>query len=349
MTNEIQEIFIQAEQNLRIIIRSPNWLGDAVMATPIFEDVRTKWPQAHITVLCHEPIAALLKSNPFIDEFAIFSRKNDCKKKEEKRIIAELKEHAYDIAILLTGSFSSAWMFWRGHIPLRIGYSTHFRRFLLTHPIQVPKNYEKTHLVYTYKALLEPLGISKSQTVPTLFLLDQEKENAKKLLEDHGIFPEHTLIGINPGAAFGSAKCWPADKFLSLTEKLLEDLKIRIIYFGDATSKPIVDEICAKLPQRAINLAGKTNLRELIALIDQCDCFITNDSGPMHVAAALKIPLVAIFGSTNEIKTGPYGSGSVIHKHVPCSPCYLRVCPIDFRCMNSIEVSEVFEQVIKQI
>ena len=126
---------------------------------------------------------------------------------------------------------------------------------------------------------------------------------------------------------------------------LLEDPKVKIVYFGDKSGASLVQEICVDLPDRVINLAGKTTLRQLIALINQCHFFLTNDSGPMHVASALGIPLIALFGSTSDIATSPYNGGKVIHKHVPCSPCYRRECPIDFRCMTQITVEEVYREI----
>lgn len=331
----------------KIAVRMPNWLGDAVMATPILEDLRKKFPDASITAVCSDMIGVLLQKNPHITDTLTFSRKKEVKKKEEKRIRDELKNRNYDLGILLTGSFSSAWQFFRAGIPHRIGYPGHLRRPLLTTVVPYGDNYEKEHLVLSYKKILSPLDIACSDTSPKIYLSDDEKKAAQILLESHYITDDHTLIGINPGAAYGSAKCWPESHFRELTRQLLEDTQIRIIYMGDAGSKSLIDAICKGMPQRVVNLAGKTSLRELFSCIQACRLLITNDSGPMHVAAALKKPLVAIFGSTNEVKTGPYGIGSVIHHHVPCSPCYLRACPIDFRCMTTISVDEVLKPALK--
>jgi len=153
------------------------------------------------------------------------------------------------------------------------------------------------------------------------------------------------LVGINVGATYGSAKCWPAERFRDVALKLLED-DLYVLFFGDATTASLVKEICLTLPERAMNLAGVTTLRELACLIKDCDVLLTNDSGPMHIAAALETPLVALFGSTDDRATGPFGQAdSVIHKHVSCSPCFKRECPIDFRCMKEIGVDEVVEKV----
>lgn len=324
-----------------IVIRMPNWLGDAVMATPILQDIKIKWPDAHLTALCQGSVGHLLAGNPFIDEVVFFPRHNPFLwGKEKKKIFANLRSRPFDLGILLTNSFSSAWMLWRGQVAKRLGFATDGRKFLLTDPISIPSEKGKEHLVTTYKRLLLPLGISLSTSSPHLVTSTAEKLKARNLLKSHGIEATRSLVGINPGAAFGSAKCWPPERFRAVAEKLLQK-ETAVLFFGDPTGTPLVNDICKDLPPQAINLAGKTSLRELIALIETCDVFLTNDSGPMHIAAALKVPLVSLFGSTNEVATGPYQHGTILHKHVECSPCYRRTCPIDFRCMKRIEVEEV--------
>lgn len=332
-------------QKEKFVIRMPNWLGDAVMGTPILEDIKTNLPQAKLTVLCHGGIKTLLEANPYIDDFIVFSQADKREAAEKRRLFQTLKNEAFDAGILLTRSFSSAWWFVRGQVTCRIGFKDHFRTLLLTHPFDVPENEESEHQVLTYKRLLQPLGISQSTTKPKIYVSDLETKEAQKNLLDHGIDKSHTIIGINPGAAFGSAKCWLPERFKALTERLLRNPSVRVVYFGDNVSKPLVDGICSHFHNRVINLAGKTNLRSFVSYLSLCNCLVSNDSGPMHVAAALQTPLVAIFGSTNEVKTGPYQWGTVIHKHVACSPCYKRVCPIDFRCMKSISVDDVFDAI----
>lgn len=331
----------------KIIIRMPNWLGDLVMATPILEDIRQHWKHAEITAMCQSNVAPLLDQDPHIDEILTFHRSNQWLHRiHQPDIVDPLRRGNYDLGILLTNSFSSAWWFWKGGVKERIGYAANLRSFLLTHAVPYPKSIEKQHLVITYKMLLEPLQIPISTTSPRLYLSREERQIARHLLQQYGVSDDHVLIGINPGAAFGSAKCWLPERFKEVTRRLLEHPKVRIIYFGDTVGAPLVNEICEGMPDTVINLAGKTKLRELVALIQTCSIFLTNDSGPMHIAAALGIPLVALFGSTSDIKTGPYESkGKIIHKHVECSPCYRRTCPIDFRCMKRIEVEEVYQEI----
>jgi len=195
--------------------------------------------------------------------------------------------------------------------------------------------------------LLSPLGIPLKNNPTRLFLSNSETEAAGQLLKQHGAKKECRIVGINPGATYGSAKCWLPERFREVAEKLLENENIVIVFFGDQPTAPLVKEICQGLGPRVINLAGLTSLRELAALISQCDVILTNDSGPMHIADALGRKVVALFGSTNEIVTGPYRNGKVIHKHAECSPCYQRTCPIDFRCMKRIEAEEVYTAIMQ--
>lgn len=336
-------------QKEKIVVRMPNWLGDAVMGTPILEDIKRDNPQAHLSVLCHSGIKSLLEANPYIDNFISFSRDKKTDTQEKQRIYQSLKEQAFDAGILLTRSFSSAWWFWQGKVKNRIGFADHLRKLLLTHPQKAPIDEEYVHQVLTYKKLLGPLGIQQSHTEPKLYIRPEEKNQAVQDLEGYGITSEHLVIGVNPGAAFGSAKCWLPERFVELNRRLMITPHVRLIYFGDNSGKSLVDDICSHFGPRVVNLAGKTTLRSFMAYLSLCNCLVTNDSGPMHVAAALKTPLVAIFGSTNEIKTGPYASGTIIHKHTACSPCYLRQCPIDFRCMKSITVDDVYNAILQTV
>lgn len=334
-----------------IIVRMPNWIGDAIMATPILTDLHNHWPEACITAMCQGSIAEVLRQNPNINEIFEFKRLSGWIHLAHRPDITQpLRSGNYDLGILLPNSFSSAWWFWRGNVHNRIGFQGNLRTALLDEAVPFPSSKDTQHLVNIYKLLLTPLNIPISSTSPQMYVSEEEKKTAIRILDNHGaIYGKHTIVGINPGAAFGSAKCWLPERFQEVSKKLLDDPNLRIVYFGDPAGTALVNEICKDLPNQVINLAGKTTLRELIALINSCSVFLTNDSGPMHIAAALNVPLVALFGSTNEIRTGPYGNGTVIHKHVECSPCYRRTCPIDFRCMKGIHSDEVYNALLKFI
>jgi len=328
----------------------PNWIGDMVMATPILTELRKKYPNARITAMCRAPICDLLKEDPEVDELFCFSKTSSFSRRSDKKNIVEKLRHGkYDLGILLTHSLSSAWWFWQGKVKTRLGYDCNGRRFLLNSAVPLPPDIEKQHLVTTYKMLLEPLGIPLSNSAPRLFLTEKEVEESRVLLQQHGVTKESTIIGINPGATYGSAKCWLPERFREVAKKLLQNPDVFIVFFGDQPLMRLVKEISSGLGPRVINLAGLTSLREVASLISLCSVLLTNDSGPMHIADAVGTNIVALFGSTNDKVTGPYRNGVVIHKHVECSPCYQRTCPIAFRCMKQIEVEEVFRAILDRL
>lgn len=335
----------------KIIVRMPNWIGDVVMATPVLEAIKEKYPDASITAMCKSPIIDILKNSPYIQNFFSFDSPSSIfQKMQNQKIVKKLHAEKYDLGILLTNSFSSAWWFWQADIKHRLGYESSNRSFLLTRKLQFPEKKETQHLVETYKQLLTPLEITNSRAKPKLFLLDKEKELAKEALTRLGINERHIVIGINPGAAYGSAKCWLPERFRDLALRLLNvNEEVRVIFFGDAAGSHLVKQICQGLPARVVNLAGLTTLRELMAFLASCDALLTNDSGPMHIADALNVPLLALFGSTNPLATGPYNQRNILQKKVPCSPCYKRVCPIDFPCMKNIQSEEVFDRLLKLV
>ena len=330
-----------------IIVRMPNWVGDMVMATPILSDLRKAFPDARLTAMCRAPISDLLQEDVEIDELFSFTKSSRLVRRDEKKnILDRLRSGHYDLGLILPTTFSSAWWFWQGKVKIRIGFDGAGRRALLTHPLEKPVNVQKQHLIMTYKHLLSPLGIPISDTKPRLYLKENEIDLAKILLSQHGVKPHHKIIGINPGAAYGSAKCWLPERFREVTMKLLEDKDVIVVYFGDLVTSTLVKEVCQGLSTRVVNMAGLTSLRELACLISLCNVLLTNDSGPMHIAGALGTPIIALFGSTSSIVTGPWQESKVIQKHVECAPCYRRTCPIDFRCMKQIGVEEVVQSIL---
>lgn len=330
---------------MNLIVRMPNWIGDLVMATPVLADLREAFPKASITAMCKSPFSDLLKTDPAIDELFTFTKPpNEFLRRQEKRdIIEKIRRGKYDVGILLTNSFSSAWLFWKGDVARRIGYRKHFRSLLLTDRISFPT--KKMHHVDLYKHLLGALHVPHSKTAPRLFVSREEVEKSKELLYQRGYKKGKKLVGIHPGASYGSAKCWPTELYQQLANKLLEDPELYLVFFGDHTQVEMIQHIVETLPSRAINIASVTSIRELACLIKDVSLLIASDSGPMHIAAAFQTPLIALFGSTDEKITGPYGQNqAVIRKQVFCSPCFRRVCPIDFRCMKGITVEEVLKK-----
>ncbi len=328
-----------------ILVKMPNWIGDAVMATPILQDLRAKFPNARITALGLGSIAALLAKDPHLTEVMSYKKPNGwIHRAEHYELIDALKKGSYDAGILLTNSFSSAWWFWRGKVQNRVGFAKKGRSWLLDVAVPFPKDIETMHLVDVYKHLLPPFGIDLSKTAPQLYLGEDDLVYRDTFFQLNKIEKDAIVVGINPGASYGSAKCWLPERFREVALRLIENPKVIVLFFGDAAGAALVSEICKDMPSRVINLAGKTSLRELMTLTASCSAFLTNDSGPMHIASAFNVPLVALFGSTNDTKTGPYNGGSVINKKLECAPCYKRVCPIDFRCMTKISAEEVYQK-----
>lgn len=322
----------------------PHWIGDLVMATAFLQELRAFFPYAKITAMVASPLQDLLKNEAYIDEILFFDKKKSAfLKKGFFDLVKKLQERHFDLAILLTNSFSSAHLFWQARIPIRIGFRKDFRSLFLTHPISFCS--QKMHQVDLYKKLLEPMQGSLQAFSPRLTVSLEQKNKVSQFLEKEGYGKKSYLIAVNPTAAYGSAKCWPKERYRQL---ILELSQVAcVVVLGDLKSYSLVSEICEKMPYNVINLAGKTDLAELVAWIQRADLLITNDSGPMHIRNAVGGRLIALFGSTDDQVTGPYlQDEAVISKRVSCSPCFLRTCPIDFRCMKQIEVEEVLQKVL---
>ncbi len=335
----------------RILIRGVNWIGDAVLTLPAIRAVRRAFPDAQISLLVKPWVAEIFKESPDIDDIIFYDE-------QYKGVIGKLKlvrvlrQKKFDKAILLQNAFDAALIAWLAGIPERIGYKRDFRGFFLTKAIPVKNNAAGEHQVYYYLNLLKEAGIKTVTAEPYIYLSDEERERARALLNPSPITPHPSpLIGINPGATYGSAKRWPTEHFAELIRRIRNELDGRVVIFGSAAEVEIADEIVKKLEPRTpnpepriLNMTGKTNLRELAALISECDVFITNDSGPMHISAALHVPTAALFGSTDSSATGPFRNGhKVITKKLSCSPCLERECPEGhLKCMTEISPEEVF-------
>jgi heptosyltransferase-2 len=327
----------------------PNWIGDLVMATPLLFSLKTSYPDAKLVAMVKSPLGDLLQHDPHIDElFSFEAASGFARRAERKQIVIRLEQGHYDLGLLLTNSFSSAWWFYQAGIPRRLGFAGDMRSWLLTDPIPLPKERKREHLTKTYGKLLVPLGI-KVDHPPRLYLAPEMGNQVRRTLQELGIDLMRPIIGVNPGAAYGTAKCWPPERFRETALRLLDRTDATLLFFGDRTGAALVKEICQGLSDRVLNLAGVTSLQELMAYIKLSSVLLTNDSGPMHIASALSTKVVALFGSTDERVTGPGQGSIVIHKSVSCSPCFKRTCPIDFRCMKQITVEEVVEALLQML
>jgi heptosyltransferase-2 len=328
--------------NSRILIRSVNWIGDAVMTTPAIGAVRECFPQAEITLLANPLVSQLFSPHDWVDRVITFDRKGIHRGIGGRlRLAGELRRQRFDLAVILPNSFDSALVPWLAGIPLRLGKRSDGRGWLLSHRYTAP-DVPGRHEVRYYLDLLGHFGIRGSAAEPHLVTTPAEDATAAGLLAANGIGPDRFMLGINPGATFGSAKRWYPERFAGVARSLATQWQAQVVIFGGPDETAIALEIERHLGGACLNLAGKTSVRELMALIKRCNFMITNDSGPMHVAAAFGVPLVAIFGPTDHTGTAPFTDRAVIvRKDVACAPCKLRECPTDHRCMTAVTAEDV--------
>lgn len=329
----------------KILIRSVNWIGDAVMTTPAISVIGEHFPHAEITILANKMVSQLFALHPGIDNVITFERQGKHHGVAGRlRLAAELRKHAFDLAVILPNSFDSALVPWLAGIPDRIGKCSDGRTLLLSGRYNAAKGSPPCHEVEYYLNLMRHFGITGSCTQPHLFISTEEEDMASSLLAERGIQANDFILGINPGASYGSAKRWYPDRFAQVARRLAGQWSAKVVIFGGPGETAIAADIENRLEGTAANLAGKTTVRELMALIKRCNFFITNDSGPMHIAAAFDVPLVAVFGSTDHTGTSPYNSKAVVvRSDVECAPCKLRECPTDHRCMMAVTVEDVVD------
>ncbi|HEX4350625.1 MAG TPA: lipopolysaccharide heptosyltransferase II [Verrucomicrobiae bacterium] len=368
-----------------ILVRGVNWLGDAVMTTPALLRLREKFPGAHIMLLTPEKLADLWQGHPAVNETVSFTSGESL-----FAVAKKLRAEKFDRALVLPNSPRSALEVFLARIPQRVGYARPWRNLFLTQTIasrpEAMKMHKRSvaeikqlvsadvsrrqtsvtrvltdtatsaHQIHEYLHLVAALGANPEPLAPQLFVMPEEVEAARKKFGLEKI--SGPVFGLNPGAEYGPAKRWPVEQFIAAAQQIQSRTNCVWLLLGgkndEATTAQIQSAIGTARPasgrQSAINFAGKTTLRELMALLKLCRVLLTNDTGPMHVAAALGTPVVVPFGSTSPELTGPGLPGDPRHhllkSNAPCSPCFLRECPIDFRCMNGIGVEQVVEAVL---
>ncbi|MGC1483841.1 MAG: lipopolysaccharide heptosyltransferase II [Candidatus Acidiferrum sp.] len=323
---------------MKILIRATNWVGDAIMALPALRAVRSRFSQAEITILARPYVAAIYKNQQVCDNMMIVDDKSD--------IVSELRSRKFDAALLLQNAFQAAWFVWRAGIPERIGYARDGRRLLLTKAVPVPRAGEiPVHEQYYYLELLRRAGwldTLPDESFIKLNVPQEDSQRAREFLLSAGAHPNGVWIAIGAGASYGSAKCWPPDRFAELANHLQTHADVDVILFGTVAESAVSSAIAAGMRRPPIDLTGKTSIADLPALLSHCHLFIGNDSGAMHVAAAVGLPVVAIFGPTDPFGTAPVTPRCTIVQEKPyCSPCFLRRCPTDHRCMTRITPNAV--------
>lgn len=334
---------------MKVLVRATNWLGDAVISIPALREIRRVHRDDEVVVLARAWVADLYAREDFCDRLLIYDVKGKHSGLLGKwRLASWIRSENFDRAILLQNAFDAALLAWLGRIPDRIGYARDGRRLLLTHPIDTPHSDEiPEHQRFYYLELLRRAGLidelPECQDI-RLGGVREAADNGRKLFRERGL-PEGPWIGVSPGAAFGTAKRWLPERFAEAASALAVELNATVAIFGSAAEADLAVEIANRIGSRAHALAGQTSLADYIDLAAACSLYLTNDSGPMHVACALGIPTVAVFGATDHIATGPSATWArVVREQVECSPCMLRECPIDHRCMTRVTAERVITE-----
>ena len=372
----------------RILVRSVNWLGDAVMTTPALQRLREALPDAHLALLTHEKLASLWERHPSLDAIITFPPGES-----PWSVARRLRSEHFQSAVVLPNSPRSALEVWLARIPQRIGYTRPCWSWLLTRaisprpgkgrmsrrsvsevrrlislpagtasPASERPQERSAHQINDYLHLVAALGANPEPLPPKLEITAAEMQQTEQdLLADlqrkaANAAPGTPLIllGLNPGAEYGPAKRWPAESFAAVAREVSRRHgNCAWLAFGGAGDRQLCSDIARLAGGGVVNLAGKTSLRQLMALLKLCRVLLTNDSGPMHVAAALGTPVVVPFGSTSPVLTGPGLPGDTHHQLLqagaPCSPCFRRACPIDFRCMTGISPDRVVDALLRAI
>ena len=340
---------IEFEKINKVLIRGTNWIGDVVMTFPAIAAVRETLPMARITVLVKPWVADLVRMHPAVDEVMVYERPGRHAGLGGLLALArELREKRFDAAILLQNAIEAAVIARLARIPVRAGYSTDARSLLLTHPVRRTPQIMTVHQSLYYLEMLKALGFRAPGSPLKLAATEKQRLSAEKLLGQFGIAGRRPVVGMAPGAAYGPAKRWFPERFAAVADRLVTKTSCPVLLFGSDGDRTSTEAVQAAGKTPFIDIAGRTNLEEAIALIARCDLFITNDSGLMHVAGALGVPTVAIFGSTNPQTTYPLGERTVIlRRPVDCSPCLKKECPTDFKCMDLVTVDEVYDDSIR--
>jgi lipopolysaccharide heptosyltransferase II len=332
---------------VKILLRATNWVGDAIMALPALRAVRKRFSEAEIAVVARPYVADIYRDQEICNQLIPYDPKGlHAGLSGRERLAAELRAQKFDVALLLQNAFDAAWLAWRANIPERIGYARDGRSFLLTKAVPLPRHGEiPAHEKFYYLELLRRTGWLDSvqdETFIELHVPCEKRRRAGEFLCKSGARKGAPRIAIGAGASYGSAKCWPPSRFAEVANRLQSEVDADVVLFGTAAEASVSMAISAEMHRSPIDLTGKTAIADLPALLSQCHLFIGNDSGAMHVAAAVGLPIVALFGPTDPFGTAPVTLRcSIVQQKPYCNPCFLRRCPTDHRCMTAITADMV--------
>jgi heptosyltransferase-2 len=341
----------------RILVRGPNWLGDAVMCEPALRGLRRLFPDAQIELLVKPAVADLFVGHPALTRVLTYDTKGRHAGLSGKWALAgQLRRQGFDLAVLFQNAFEAAFLTFLAGVPRRYGYATDGRSLLLSDPVAAPDRRTLVHQVRYYWELLKPLGLTGDPSVPELVVFPEEEQAMAGRFAQGGLTATDVVVGINPGSTYGGAKRWLPERYAEVTERLCRTIResreqqVSVVIVGAKGEEHLGQEIAARLSSRSLVLSGATTIRELMAALKRCAMLLTNDTGPMHIASAFQVPVVAIFGPTDWRTTSPFGSAhAIVRQPVDCAPCLLRECPIDHRCMTRVTVDQVYEAATKQV
>jgi heptosyltransferase-2 len=340
----------------KILIRGTNWIGDSVITLPALRELRRAFAGSHLALLVKPWVADLFAGAGFLDEIIRYDRRPGPRGFLEFARL--LRKKNFDAAILLQNAFEAAALAFMAGIPIRIGFPTDGRRWLLTHPLKSGHPVRHEHQIYDYLNIAAQAETLLTGSNRVDFLRPQYRlpvdsgvqDRMRHQLRSSGRSEGLRLVAINPGATNNPLKRWRPDRFADLADRLLDRGDCTVVLVGAASEEAIADEILARMRNRAIKLTGRTSLAESIAALSLCDLVISNDTGPAYMAAALCRPTITIFGPTDYWSICPTSPTSLILNHpVPCAPCRLKRCPTDHECMARITVDRVYTAALEQL
>lgn len=342
---------VTIQEPRKILVRAPNWVGDIVMSLPALKGLCEKFPGAELSVLVHSHLAGLYEGVPGVNRVIGYDKKGRHGGASGLfRLAGELRQENFDLAVLWQNAFEAALIVRLAGIPQRLGYSRDARGWLLTHPVPVAHPPAiPAHESYYYLELLRRAGLLDELPAVDRVNLSPDPARVQEMqsrLAESGARDRALRVVLAPGAAYGSAKCWLPERFAEVADRLVETRDAAILLCGTPAEARLGEEIARRMKSPPISFIGKTTLPEFFALLSCANFFIGNDSGAMHLAAAAGLPQVIIFGPTDENGTAPlHPRARLVRQPTGCSPCFLRHCPIDHRCMTRVTVEEVWRTV----
>ena len=348
----------------KILVVQPSWVGDAVMATPTLRAIRDLYPQAHISYLMRRYVKPVYAGMPWADQLITY-RTGKTKAKAGKGqffdLAARLHAGHFDLAILLPNSFKTALVCKMARIPRILGYERDGRSFLLTDrllPFKDKGKFVPSPIVKYYLGLAHYLGSKHTDLTLRLFVTPGEQREASEVFARSGLDPELSrpagrgnapLILLNPGAAFGAAKCWRPEYFAELADRFVDELGATVLLSAAPKERAIVEAIKRQMRHAPVDLSNKgMTLGSLKEIVRRCDLMVTNDTGPRHIAAAMDVPVVTVFGPTHPEWTEIYyAKERQVAVKVFCGPCQRKTCPLDHRCMTRVTPAMVFERSVE--